>query len=744
MSCRLPDQQDESLSRQRALEEKLWWHEALINNIPANLYVEDMEGRFIIGNRVASESYGLGTADRFSGKIDLDLNAHTFGQEVLSSRKALVGMEQEIVGADGRSRWMLTSRFPIKDANDAPAGTVGFAYDITDRKEAETLVLAQANMFGMVARSVPIEDIVSSIIVLVEAQVPGAIGSVQMLSQDRRHLSEPIAPNLPDAFRTSIGQMNVDHAFPCGGPAVLSGETVIVEDVQSDPVWRELAEAATTCAIRSSWSAPVVSYQGEVLGTFSLYTSSVASPTTSQSDIIAMASYMLGVAVERKQAEQTIQFMARHDALTGLPNRLTFHERLTSALELAKEQDGRVTLAFLDLDNFKLINDSLGHDAGDQLLKTIADRATCSIGRSDLIARLGGDEFVLLLTDPSPEGDFGHERLHDLRRTICEPLTLSGRSFQITFSMGVASFPEHGDTSAALLANADLAMYRAKACGRNNTQFFSPELAAMSNAKLLHHQQLRDAITGDQFVLHYQPQIDIDTGHIFAFEALVRWNHPDRGTVSPAEFIPLAEETGLIVPIGDWVLKTACQQNRAWQDAGFAPVVVSVNVSARQFGEPNWAARVAEILAESGLEARYLELELTESLIMQDLPKARAMMDELNTLGVRLAIDDFGVGYSSLSALKSLPVNRLKIDRSFVKDIPADAGDMAITETIIALAQKLGLHVVAEGVETQDQVDFLRGCGCREVQGYLFGRPMEAQECVRLLERVLSVENQAA
>jgi EAL domain-containing protein (putative c-di-GMP-specific phosphodiesterase class I) len=299
--------------------------------------------------------------------------------------------------------------------------------------------------------------------------------------------------------------------------------------------------------------------------------------------------------------------------------------------------------------------------------------------------------------------------------------------------MGVVCYPDHGQTATELLANADSAMYRAKEVGRNNLQLFDAEMAAKVRAKLRRHEELRDAVARGEFVLHYQPEMNLTTGRIFAAESLLRWQHPERGLVSPADIIPLAEETGLIVPIGDWVLNEACRQNKAWQDAGLPPIVVSVNVSARQFRERNWVSRVAEALEESGLEARYLELELTESLIMQDVGAAIATMHELQALGVHLAIDDFGTGYSSLSALKSFPVRRLKIDRSFVQHIPGDADDMAITGAIISLAQKLQIAVIAEGVETQAQVDFLRASGCDDVQGYFVSRPVKPGAFAALL-----------
>ncbi|WP_349017703.1 EAL domain-containing protein [Rhizobium sp. 32-5/1] len=478
---------------------------------------------------------------------------------------------------------------------------------------------------------------------------------------------------------------------------------------------------------RSCWSTPICSYQGQVLGTFALYSYQKGLPSEEHNELISMAAHLAGIAIERRQSEERIQFMAHHDALTGLPNRLLFDARVASALQEARQNDQWVALAFLDLDNFKLINDSLGHHSGDQLLRIVADRMRTCVRRSDMIVRVGGDEFIIMLTGLPAEREVVLTRFEKIRSAIAAPMMLSGHSLQITCSMGVVCYPEHGATAVELLANADSAMYRAKEIGRNNLQLFSAEMAAKAHEKLLRHEELRDAVARQEFVLHYQPQLNLETGRMFAAESLVRWQHPERGMVSPGEFIPLAEETGLIVAIGDWVLNEACRQNKAWQDAGLPPIVISVNVSARQFREQDWVCRVSAALRESGLEARYLELELTESLIMQDVPAAIATMHELEALGVQLAIDDFGTGYSSLSALKSFPVSRLKIDRSFVQDIPADEDDMAITGAIISLAQKLHMRVIAEGVETQAQLDFLRISGCDEIQGYFFSKPLRAE-----------------
>jgi diguanylate cyclase (GGDEF)-like protein len=400
----------------------------------------------------------------------------------------------------------------------------------------------------------------------------------------------------------------------------------------------------------------------------------------------------------------------------------------------AQRYDRWATVAFVDLDNFKIVNDSLGHNAGDELLKIVASRMVACVRATDTVVRLGGDEFVILLLDQPKSADMISATVQEISAAIAAPICLEGHDIRVTSSIGIATYPNDGTDADALLANADAAMYRAKEVGRDNFQFYSPELNTKVHEKFLLQEELRNAVARCEFVLFYQPQVDLRTGRIFAVEALIRWKHPTLGMLPPIKFIPMAEETGSIVPIGDWVLHEACRQNKAWQDAGLPPMTVCVNVSARQFREKSLISQVVGALKDSGLDAKYLELELTESLIMQDVEQAVATMKELQGLGVQLSIDDFGTGYSSLSALKHFPVVRLKIDKSFIDGLPADENDKAVASAVISLGQKLNLRVIAEGVETDDQLAFLRDNNCDEMQGYHFSRPIPAQEIEELLK----------
>lgn len=434
---------------------------------------------------------------------------------------------------------------------------------------------------------------------------------------------------------------------------------------------------------------------------------------------------------ERKRVEDTIIHQAYHDALTNLANRRLFMDRLAQALTRAPWHNRRVAVLFLDLDHFKSINDALGHSVGDQLLQAVAERLTACVRVGDTVARLGGDEFAIALADIARTSDVP-KLAQKIIDTLSTPYALEGREFFTTASIGISICPDDTQDPESLVKNADIAMYRAKKHGRNNYQHYSPDMNAQAFERLAIETSLRHALERDEFFLEYQPQINIETSRIIGYEALVRWRHPDLGMMPPGTFIPLAEESGLIVPIGEWVLRTACAQNKAWQAVGLPPIHVAVNVSPRQLWHDDLLQVVERALMETGLDPTYLELELTES-VMRDSDEAIQLLSQLQSMGVQIAIDDFGTGYSSLSHLKRYPINKLKVDQSFVRDIGHDSHDRAIVKAIIALAQSLNMRAVAEGVETEVQMAYLRSLKCDEAQGYLLGRPMSAQAASKLL-----------
>lgn len=431
------------------------------------------------------------------------------------------------------------------------------------------------------------------------------------------------------------------------------------------------------------------------------------------------------------RAEERVLQLASFDSLTGLVNRNTFMTRLDAALARASDSARPLVLFFIDLDRFKTINDSLGHDAGDELLKVMAARLQGLMREGDIVARLGGDEFVVMLdgiVDPAVLSKVADRMLN----TLCEPLRLSDRPVQVSASIGISVFPADGNDAATLLKSADTAMYLAKTCGKNNFQFFTPQLAQRAAAHFALEADLREALPRGELRLHYQPKFDTASSVLVGMEALVRWQHPKRGLLSPGEFIELAEESGQILVLGRWVLEQACRQARAWRQEGLLPPRISVNLSVRQFVGDSLVQEVHDALAVSALESAALEVEITESLLMSDPEHAQNVLQRLHKIGVAIAIDDFGTGYSSLAYLKHFPAQTLKIDRSFVKGLPGDRGDAAITQAVVALAHSMDLLVVAEGVETSAQLNYLRTLGCDQVQGYLTGRPMPPEQ-MRLL-----------
>jgi diguanylate cyclase (GGDEF)-like protein len=449
---------------------------------------------------------------------------------------------------------------------------------------------------------------------------------------------------------------------------------------------------------------------------------------------------------DSKQAAEKIKYLAQHDPLTDLPNRYLFNDRLNQAMAHAGREGQMLALLFLDIDNFKHINDTIGHKAGDKLLKSIADRLTLTMRRTDsishsptensenLLARLGGDEFTILLTDVRNIQDpaMAAQRILNI---MTEPFVIGDHEVFVTASLGIAVYPADGGDIDTLLINADIAMYQAKNHGRNNYQYYSESMNIFTVERFSIENKLRKAMDNNEFMLFYQPQLDIANGKMIGVEALIRWLQPDLVLIKPDQFISLAEQTGLIIPIGNWVLETACAANRAWQKAGLEPLNMTVNVSSIQFGQNNFVENVSRTLSDTGLKPQYLQLELTEGAIMQDSQSSIKKLQALKTMGIQIAIDDFGTGYSSLNYLKRFPLSTLKIDYSFVKDLIASPNDQAIVRAIISLAHNFNLKIIAEGVENKKQLTFLRECGCEGVQGNLICPPVNSEVLEEFLKK---------
>jgi diguanylate cyclase (GGDEF)-like protein len=451
-----------------------------------------------------------------------------------------------------------------------------------------------------------------------------------------------------------------------------------------------------------------------------------------ESTLLTMAASIISTR-QRQQVEEKIRYQALHDVLTGLPNRLLFNELLDKTLPNATRNDESLAVIFLDLDRFKVINDTLGHTLGDQLLQSVAERLKDSLRGGDTVARWGGDEFTILLPRIN---DIEEVTLvaHRILQAFEDAFFLQGHELYVTASLGIALLDNNSPDAETLIQNADAALYYAKDKGRNNYQFYSVSLSSKNPELLTLEKSLRYALERQEFTLYYQPRVNITTREITGMEALLRWQHPEMGLVAPSVFIPLAEENGLIIPIGEWALRTACSQNKAWQDAGLPPMMMAVNLSLKQFRQPKLLKIIAEVLEETGLEPRFLELEITETTAIEDLDFTTTVLEELKQMGVYISIDDFGTGHSSLSRLQLLPLNNLKIDKSFIQDLTQDVKVAHIIKAIVSLGQSLGLKLTAEGVENEKELEFLKSINCEDVQGFLFYRPLSAKVATEVLE----------
>ena len=510
-----------------------------------------------------------------------------------------------------------------------------------------------------------------------------------------------------------------------------SGEPVWITDVvEGASFGRE--PLAARAGPRGAFAFPIL-LGNDILGVMAFFSRASRPPD----DVLLQSARSIGAQIgqfmARRQAEERVHHLAHYDELTGLPNRSMFNQRLNHALVQARRHSKPLAILFVDLDRFKNINDTLGHEAGDRVLEEVAQRLLGCLREGDTVGRLGGDEFVVLieeLAEPMHVAAVAQKIL----AAVVKPFIVGVQEFNITASIGISTYPDDSEDMQGLLKNADISMYRAKAQGKNNYQFYSAVMNVHTIERLALESGLRRALERDEFVLYYQPKVDIRSGRITGMEALVRWQQREAALISPGQFIALAEETGLIVPIGEWVLRTACARNQSWREQGMPALRMAVNLSARQFAHVNLLQDVARALNETGLDPAALEFEITESLVMHDPEGAVKLLSRLKDMGIHLSIDDFGTGYSSLSYLKRFPLDSLKIDGSFIRDIPGDADDCAITRAIIAMAHSLRLKVIAEGVETEEQLSFLREHGCDEMQGYRFSGPLAEDEFLRLLQ----------
>ncbi|MEO8119594.1 MAG: EAL domain-containing protein [Rhodoferax sp.] len=590
----------------------------------------------------------------------------------------------------------------------------------------------QARILEMIATQAPLKEVFERLIRLIERNSDGALGSVLLLGTDGVHIELCVAPSLPEAYCTALVGIAIGPQVGSCGTAMFRRETVIVTDIQTDPLWSDYRSLALNSGLRACWSTPILSPEGPALGSFALYYKTVHGPTPTDLALIELATHSAGIAIQRHQTQARIQHMAHHDALTDLPNRILLEDRLNQAIAQARRDQSHVGVLFIDLDHFKHINDSLGHHVGDALLMEVAQRLRASVREGDSVARIGGDEFVISLPRLA-DSQNAAQVAEKIVATLSSSILLNGHDLRIGASIGISLYPEDGEDADALLRAADTAMYNAKEKGRNNYKFFTAAMNEAAQQRLVTATRLRLALVQQEFLLHYQPQVSLKSGAIIGVEALLRWNNPELGMVLPSRFIPMLESTGLINAVGEWVLRTACEQSVAWQREGLPPIRMAVNLSAHQFQTGDIVRVVKQVLDETGLHPKQLELEITESVILDSSELIIGALHELKQLGITLSLDDFGTGYSSLSYLQRFPIDRVKIDRSFIDKVTADAGSAAIVCSILDLSRNLGLNCIAEGVETPMQMGYLQNQLCSEIQGFLFSKALPALELAAML-----------
>ncbi|MFH1872204.1 MAG: EAL domain-containing protein [Pseudomonadota bacterium] len=645
----------------------------------------DREGRLLFVNHASRRYFGLEPGECI-GLPAFDF-VHPDDRE--ETRKAFAGWsrdpvpvlswENRQVSRDGSVHLMQWNITAVHSADGQAMGFTSIARDVTDQRHAEEGLRLAASVFNSSAEGILITDAEMRII-----SVNPTLMAITGYGMDE------LIGKTPAQFRSG----RHEHSF----------YRSMFDDIATTGYWRgEIWNRRKNGDIYPEWLT--ITAVKNAAGVLTHYIGSFF-------DIS-----------ERKDAEAHIQFMAHHDALTQLPNRTLLDDRIRQAIVTSRRKESRTAILMLDLDRFKLINDTLGHDVGDRLLEAVARRLKESLRDTETVARLGGDEFIILVPDIE-----SIERVSILAQKIlavvAEPHVIGEHELHITPSIGISIYPDDGTDAPTLLRSADTAMYHAKSVGRNNFQFFTSSMNYVVQERMTIEKDLRRALENGEFLLYYQPQVNCRTGAVMGMEALIRWQHPRRGLMSPDKFIPVAEETGLIVPIGEWVLHEACRQARLWHDQGQTGLRMGINLSARQFQQPDLFRQISSALEQSGLDKSSLELEITEGMLMEDPETAAELLRTLSGLGIRLAIDDFGTGYSSLAYLKRFPLHRLKIDKSFVRDISSDPNDAAIVSAVVGLADSLGMEVIAEGVESVDQFHYLETHGCGEVQGYLFSRPL--------------------
>ena len=713
----------------------------LIETLPNPVYFKGTDGRYLGVNQAWENFFGT-SREAIVGKTVQDLYLHdpAVGErlaamdDVLWKNPGTQTYETKITLASGAHRDTVYYKATFTGPDGKVAGLIGNIIDVTELRRAEQRLRMEHAVTRVLAEADSIQAGLKGMMCAICDAEGWDCARVYLADEDSGVLRYAESWGIDHPGVRNFIERTRDMVFSPGqglaGRAWQSGEAVWTADISTDQ--RAIRRFASDYGMRGAFVFPLLS-AGKSLGAVAFSSRVVREPDPRLLEAAGVIGSQVGQFLIRKQAEEAVRFVATHDSLTKLPNRVMFAQALEHALGQAARHNRRLAVLFIDLDRFKIINDTMGHDVGDAVLREVAHRLTDSLRSSDTVARLGGDEFVVLLEELS-DPMYVNSVAHKLTAAIAYPVVLAGREYHITASIGASTYPDDSADAQGLLKNADIAMYRAKESGRNNFQFYSAQLNLHTIERLTLESGLRRALERNELVLRFQPQVELRSGRIAGVEALVRWQHPEHGMLSPGRFIAIAEESGLIVPIGNWVMQAACEAHSEWARRGLPPVRISVNLSARQFVHDNLIRDVRSLMGGGGFGLGCLELEITESMVMRDPDRVVALLRELRQLGVKVAIDDFGTGHSSLAYLKRFPVDTLKIDHSFISGIPADLGDAAITQAVIAMAHSLGMKVIAEGVETRVQRDFLAAQGCDEYQGYFFSEPLSAEDILRLLE----------
>lgn len=727
----------ESMAAQEAVEQQAKNTQAIIDGVMDAIITIDEQGLISQFNTAAEALFGYSESEVIGKNVNQLMPEPHHHQHDQYIQNYITSGQAKIIGkggvVDGKKRDDSLFKMELRIAeiwHQNQRQFIGMVRDITERHNNDKLLRAQDHILGMIAANTELPITLDALVRDIEDLASDLIASVLLLDSSGRRLLHGAAPSLPSEINAAINGLTVGPNVGACGAAVYYQKQIICADIRTDPHFDPFRDLALKHNLLACWSIPIVS-MNEILGTFALYFRSPRTPTDAHQRIIKMAQHVASLAITHDRRETRIKQLAFYDSLTRLPNRALGMDRLSRAISDAQRRNESLAVMFIDLDGFKTINDSLGHHVGDRLLKLAAARLDKCVRENDTVARLGGDEFIVILHGPK-------DSLADVvAQKVLEAMTrkfqIDEHALHVSCSIGVALYPRDGADAQSLLRNADAAMYRAKELGRNNAQYYTEELNRAAMERITLESEIRAALERQEFYLHYQPRVNNRTGKIIGLEALVRWQHPSRGTLGPNVFIPVAEQSGLITALGEWVLNHACTQVNLWLNQLSTPLSISVNLSPRQFRDPALTEKVAHILAQSALPPELLELEITESMVMDDAHDTTVQLHQLKSLGITLAIDDFGTGYSNLSRLKHLPVDVLKIDKSFVDGIPDDTDDTAIATTIIAMGHHLKLKIVAEGVETFQQQKFLSENQCDEMQGYLFGKPVSARDIEQIL-----------